>query len=253
MTHLRHDEYKGIADRYDIGHGQFDEHDPLVMDFFGRLFKNNRVRSVLDCACGTGQDLHLFGVLGCEAFGSDISESMLAHARKNLAARDINIPVRKVDYRELPENFGRQFDAVVCLSSSILHMPNEKEVSRAFRSMYQVLSDDGILVLTQGTTDRQWREKPRFILDVNNEDFTRLYVIDYLAEGARYNLVDIFHSEGCRALKVWSIAYAKVLLRDDFERTLTASGFRSVDFYGSYRFDKYDKETSRRLIAIAHK
>jgi hypothetical protein len=44
-----------------------------------------------------------------------------------------------------------------------------------------------------------------------------------------------------------------MLLKDDQERLLKASGFGAVDFYGTYRFDPYDKEASDRLIAVARK
>ena len=124
---------------------------------------------------------------------------------------------------------------------------------RAFRSIREALHDSGILVLTQGTTDKQWKEKPRVLLAVNNRDFSRLFVIDYFDWGARYNVLDIFHSEENNNLKVWSTDYAQILLRDDQERLLKESGFEIIDFYGTYRFDPYDKETSNRLIAVAHK
>ncbi|MFB0533402.1 MAG: class I SAM-dependent methyltransferase [Anaerolineae bacterium] len=250
---MTHDLYEGFADRYDLFFGRFSKHDPVAVEFFRKLFAGNQVRSVLDCACGTGNDLVLFHSLGCEVVGSDISESMLAQCRKNLAERSLRVSLHKADYRELPQHFDRPFDAVMCLSSSILHMPNEAEVLRAFRSMREVLRDGGILVLTQGTTDKQWAEKPRFILAVNTEEFSRLFVIDYFDQGARYNILDIFHSEGAGALRVWHVDYPQMLLKDDQERLLEASGFGAVDFYGSYRFDPYDKEASDRLIAVARK
>ena len=62
-----------------------------------------------------------------------------------------------------------------------------------------------------------------------------------------------FHNQGNSDLKVWSIDYAQILLKDDQEKLLKASGFRAVDFYGTYGWDPYDKETSDRLIAVAHK
>jgi len=250
---MTQDLYESFADRYDLFFSQFGEHDPAVVEFHRRLFAENQVRSVLDCACGTGHDLVLFHSLGCQVVGSDISESMLAQARKNLAELGVKVPLQKADYRELPGHFDRPFDAVVCLSSSILHMPNESEVLRAFRSMGQVLRDGGILVLTQGTTDKQWAEKPRFILAVNTNEFSRLFVIDYFDRGARYHILDIFHSEGTRDFKVWSVDYPQMLLKDDQERLLKAAGFATVDFYGSYHFDPYDKETSELLIAVARK
>jgi glycine/sarcosine N-methyltransferase len=247
------DPYEDFADRYDLFGGEFGKHDPEEAEFFRKLFAENQVHSVLDCACGTGQHLHLFHALGCDVVGSDISPSMLAQARNNLSACDIQVPLHQADYRDLTQHYDERFDAVVCLSSSILHMPNEDEVLRAFRSMRDVLREGGVLVLTQGTTDRQWAEKPRFILAVNTAAFSRLFVIDYLGAGARYNILDIRHGEGENGLKVWSVEYPQMLLKDDQARLLTASGFVTIDFFGTYRFDPYDKEASPRLIAVAYK
>jgi len=245
------DPYAGFAERYDRFQVEFGHRDAAVVDFYRTLFAENGVRRVLDCACGTGRDLHLFHALGCEAIGSDISESMLAQARENLQSANVYAPLYRRDYRELTTFYGREFDAVVCLSGSILHMPDETEVMRALRSMHGVLRPGGILVLTQGTTDRQWREKRRFILAVNEPDFSRLFVIDYLGHGALYNVVDIFRGAGKEDMKVWSIAYPHMLLRDDYTRLLQEAGFQSVVCYGNYDFEPYDVEASRRLIVVA--
>jgi glycine/sarcosine N-methyltransferase len=250
---MSQDAYEGFAERYDSPSGGFGQDDPLEVQFFRRLLAENQVRSVLDCSCGTGRHLRLLHSLGCEVVGSDISASMLAQAERNLAASGAPVPLHKVDYRELPQHFARRFDAVLCLSSSILHMPSEAEVIGAFRSMRAVLRQGGILILTQGTTDKQWQEKPRFILATNEKEFTRLFVIDYLGEGARYNVLDIWHGEEARGLKVWSVEYPRMYLRDDYERLLAAARFGTIDFYGSYQFAPYDKETSDRLIVIARR
>lgn len=247
------DSYDGFAGRHDLFFGKFGQYQPEFADYFRKLFTEKQVSNVLDCACGTGRDLYIFHALGYEVFGSDISEDMLAQARNNLSQCGLTVPLFKADYRNLPKHFNRQFDAVVCLSTSIAEMTDEDEVFCAFKSMHQVLRTDGILVLTQGTTDKQWQEKPRFILAVNTKDFSRLFVIDYLKQGARYNILDIFHNEESRDFKSWSIDYRCVLLRDDQERLLRASGFSDVRFYGSYRFNPYDKKTSSRLIAVATK
>jgi SAM-dependent methyltransferase len=250
---MSQDLYEAFAERYDRFHGAFGEHDPDAFSFFRSLFRERVAHRVLDCACGTGGDLHLFHSLGCQVVGSDISASMLAQAEANLAQCGLSVPLHRVDYRELPQHFREPFDAVVCLSSSILHMPDDTEVVRAFRSMRGVLREGGILVLTQGTTDKQWKEQPRFILAVNSQDYTRLFVIDYLGQGARYNVLDIDHGVSERGLKVWSVEYPRVLLRDDQERLLRAAGFASPAFYSSYFFAPYDKGMSDRLIAVAER
>jgi glycine/sarcosine N-methyltransferase len=247
------DEYEGFAERYDLFHGGFGQHNPLEVDFFRALVQKNQLHSVLDCACGTGYHLHLFHSLGCEVVGSDISPSMLAQAARNLAAGGVDVPLHQADYRELPRHFQRQFDAVLCLSSSILHMPDEAQVTRAFSSMRAVLRQGGVLILTQGTTDKQWREKPRFIVATDDKDLTRLFVIDYLGQGTRYNILDIFHRAGAPELKVWSADYPRVYLKDDLSRLLAASGFDIIDIYGNFRFEPYDKQTSDRLIIVAQR
>jgi glycine/sarcosine N-methyltransferase len=247
------DLYRGIAERYDQFQDKFGTYDPVIAEFFRQLFAEHQVRSVLDCACGTGQHLPLFHSLDCEVVGSDNSDAMLAQARRNLAEYGVEVPLHKADYRELAHTFDRRFDAVTCLSSSILHMPTKADVLRAFASMRAVLRDGGILVLTQGTTDRQWGEKPRFIIAVNDRDFTRLFVIDYEGEGATYNILDIRHTDEVSDFKVWRVEYSRVYLADDQERLLKASGFRAVNFYGSYRLEPYDKQTSDRLITVARK
>jgi ubiquinone/menaquinone biosynthesis C-methylase UbiE len=247
------DLYAGFADRYDLFHGEFGQHDPEQASFFQQLLAQHQVRTILDCACGTGQHLHLFHTLGYQVTGSDISPSMLAQARKNLAGSDIQVPLHQIDYRELPQHLTTRFDAVTCLSSSLLHMEDNDQVFLALRSMRAVLRRGGILVLTQGTTDRQWAEKPRFILAANTSDFSRLFAIDYLDTGARYNIVDIHRGGDRKELEVWSVEYPHVLLHDDQKRLLRVTGFAPVEFFGSYRFEPYDKGESRVLIAVAQR
>ena len=245
------DAYEGFADRYDLFNQGSTGFDPVVVAFYRQLCAQHEVHRVLDCACGTGRDLLLFHSLGCQVVGSDLSPSMLKQARQKLDRRDVRVSLHRADYRVLEQIADRLFDAVACLSSSILHMPDEENVVRAFKSMRSVLREGGILVLTQGTSDKQWRAQPRFLPAVNTPDFTRLFVIDYLERGARYNILDIYHSEERNELQAWSVEYPQMLLRDDYERLLKTAGFQSIDFYGSYQMELYDKKTSDRLIVVA--
>jgi glycine/sarcosine N-methyltransferase len=77
---LEYDHYEGFAERYDLFFDYNPDLDSLRSDFYRKLFDDNKVRSILDCACGTGRDLLLFYSLGLDVSGSDISESMLNQA-----------------------------------------------------------------------------------------------------------------------------------------------------------------------------
>ena len=71
------DIYRNFAARYD----RIRPPNPGRDEFFRRLFADNDVNSVLDCSCGTGRDILLFDSFGCDVYGSDLSESMLAQSR----------------------------------------------------------------------------------------------------------------------------------------------------------------------------
>jgi len=245
------DAYERFAERYDLFFASFDDHDPVKVAFFNELFTHHGVHKVLDCACGTGRDMHMLHSLGYEVFGSDRSPAMLAQAERNLASHHIDLPLEEVDYRELHLNLATEFDAVICLSSASMEMPDEQELLRALKSMRAVLRDGGVLVLTSGMSDKTWNEKPRFIPEVSRGDFTRLFVIDYFEHGARFNVVDLHHDESARDMHVWSITYEHIFLHDDIEAALRGAGFRTYSFYGGYDFEPYDKETSGMLIAVA--
>jgi glycine/sarcosine N-methyltransferase len=247
------DPYERFAERYDLFFASFADHDPKKVEFFRELFTHHDVHSVLDCACGTGRDIHLFHSLGLDVCGSDISPAMLAQAERNLATNHVDAPLDQVDYRELHLSYARDFDAVVCLSSSFFEMPDEMELRRALSSMRGVMRDGGILVLTAGMCDRTWNEKPRFIPEISRGDFTRLFVIDYLNRGARFNVVDLHHDQTRQDMQVWNITYDRIYLRDDIEAAFRAVGFHTYSFYGNYEFQPYDKERSPMMIAVARK
>jgi glycine/sarcosine N-methyltransferase len=250
---MTRDAYRDIADRYDLFFEEFGRHGAAEVRFYQRLFTENRVRSVLDCACGTGHDLVMFADMGLDVVGSDLSASMLERARQNLGKRVSDIPLAVVDYRELSRHYSRRFDAVVCLSTSILEAGDEREILRAIRSMHEVLRPGGVILLSQGTTDKQWEAKPRFVAAVNRPDFSRVLVIDYLERGARYNVLDLFHGTDRKELVVWSREYPVMLLRDDYEVLLKTADFGDIRFFGSYGFEAYDKARSDMLLVVARK
>ena len=77
------DIYKRLAYDYD----EFGKIDKYLGDekiFFEKLFKKHTAKTVLDCACGTGQYLLMFSEMGLCVSGSDHSESMIDVANKNL-------------------------------------------------------------------------------------------------------------------------------------------------------------------------
>jgi len=244
------DPYVDFAARYDAFE-RGAEGDHAARDaFFRELFADHGVRSILDCACGTGSDLLRFRSLGLDVTGSDVSEAMLDETRRKLAEAGEKVPLLQTDFRRLVDHFPVPFDAVACLSTSLPHLHEDAEILRALRSMRDVLREGGVLVIDQGMTDRQWMERRRFFPVVQTADLSRLMVIDYAEEAFTIHVVDFVHRSNESAFHVDRFTYRK-LLRDDYVRLLEVAGFRSVRLYGSFGFDAYDPDESRRLIVVA--
>jgi SAM-dependent methyltransferase len=87
-----------------------------------------KARSLLDVACGIGWHLERFH-RRFDVAGTDLSPSMLARAARRLPG----VELLEADMREF--DFGRAFDVVTCLSSSIAWMPDIDALSEAVANM----------------------------------------------------------------------------------------------------------------------
>lgn len=100
-----------------------------------------RADSLLDVACGTGLHLQAFARHFGRVEGVDLSEPMLATAARRLP----DVPLHVGDMRALA--LGRDFDAVVCLFSSIGYLRTGADLDLAVRSMAEHLRPGGVLVV----------------------------------------------------------------------------------------------------------
>ena len=248
QNNMKHGPYDTLAERYDWMQGA----NPAREQFFRQLFAKHGVRKVLDCACGTGHDLILFHSMGCEVFASDLSESMLTQARKNLAEAQLDIPVRQADFCRLPDRYDTEFDAVVCLTNAINEVLEDAQTMQALRGIRSVLRTGGVLVFDQGQTDAGMWNPQRFCPVINTPDVTRLLVVDYAGDSATVNICDFLHTED-KSDFMRAEVRIRVRLQDSWTQALREAGFSDVAFLGDWDSTPYDKLSSRRLIGVAQK
>ena len=241
------DVYEKFAYDYDE-FGAIEEYLGDEKAFFQVLFKKHSVKTVLDCACGTGQHLFMFSEMGLDVSGSDYSDSMLEVANKNLSKHGKTIPLGQCDFRYLEQKHSGTFDAVVCLTTALPHLHNDEDLVLALKSMRQRLNKGGVLVLTQGTTHYTLSMPPIEVV-VNREDFSRIFVMEQNGVFQTIHVLDLFHSKDRIENNQYDIVY-RILLDNDYRRLLAEAGFNSIDIYGSYDMSKYDEE-SRRMIVVA--
>ena len=243
------DEYLKLAYDYDE-FGKIEDYLGEEQSFFKKIFTENHVTEVLDCACGTGQHLLMLHDLGLMVSGSDYSPSMIDVASENLQSRGVSIPMEICDFRYLEQKFQQTYGAVVCLTNSLPHLHSDEDLIKALTSMKNRLRGDGLLVLTSGITDYTLT-LPRIETVVNRQDFSRIFVKEHSTQFLTINILDLFHSEKRLESNQYEIIY-RVLLEKDYRRLLSEAGYTEVEVYGDYQMNPYTKK-SMRLIVVARK
>lgn len=158
-----------------------------TMNYFKILFKNRKIRDVLDCSCGTGQMTIPLAQIGLKLTGSDINPKMLNKAKKNSEAEDLDIDYYKADFRKLVKAIKGEFDLVMNTGNSLAHIPN-KDLSKALLSMDAVLRPGGIMYIDSRNWDIIQKRKQRFYLTNpiirDKGRVNMLQVWDYLKDGS---------------------------------------------------------------------
>ena len=243
------DEYKILADIYDILNPK--EEIFRQRPFFEKLAKDYSVLRALDCACGTGWHLAMFHDMGLTSFGSDISPDMLTMAKKHLEGKYILL--KQEDFRTLENSWQDTFDMVACLTTSLPHMLTDEDVTRALTSMYNRLNDGGILVITNGISDRMLDHKPKFIPAREDAHEAFYFVAEYPSEREFvFNILYVKKGETSMEHKFTSVTY-NAMRKSTLARCFSQTGFKDIKYYGDYDFQEYSKDTSNLLIVVAQK
>lgn len=154
------------------------------------------VQTVLDVACGTAEH-HRFFPMAWEMEGLDLDEGMLKVAR-------VKFPDRLFHYADMADfQLSRQFDAVLCLFSSIGYLETNEQLNEAIRCFADHLAPGGILIVEPWFRKEQFREGMLHSLHAEDEGLkiTRMsttrregrrsvldfhYLIGEVGKGVRY-------------------------------------------------------------------
>ncbi|MFA5576339.1 MAG: methyltransferase domain-containing protein [Tissierellaceae bacterium] len=115
------------------------------------LFKPQEGMKILDVGCGTGNFSIKLAEMGCQVVGIDISEKMLAEARKKIEGRNLDIKFYNMDVYNIDFQDG-YFDGVFSMAAfEFIDRPQE-----AYDEMYRVLKEQGHLLIGTINLDSRW-------------------------------------------------------------------------------------------------
>lgn len=143
-------------------------------------------RSLLDVACGTGAHLaELRKWYTVE--GADISPAMLDMARKRVP----DVPLHLADMRQL--NLGRDFDAVICLFSSIGYITDPVELRATVQRLVDHVGPGGILIFDGWVRPDQWNDAYHGDPDIASNDEMMVVRLSFTRRAGRITELDMHH------------------------------------------------------------
>lgn len=244
--------YDRIGDKYDLLIS-WSERLRREKPFFQGLFRKNRVKRVLDTACGTGMHALAFKSWGYHVVGSDSSAVMINKAREN--AGKSSIKFIQASFTDI-DKIGGLFDAVTCLGNSLAHVNTEDELVESLCAMYQLLIPGGIVVIHGHNYDRILRSKERMLPIVSRKHQATEYVFlrffDIVDGRVDFNIVSLVMKP-----KGWEIEHQKVshlpLTRKLLGGAMRKAGFAELCVYGGFSFERYARYKSEDLILVGQK
>lgn len=255
MEPLTSNFYDSLGDGYDVMISQ--KRYEAEMPFFDKIFGKHKVKSVLDCACGTGWHVIKFSELGYEAVGCDISNEMIRKAQQNAASSGINANFAQADFKQLTDVFDRKFDCVICWGNSLNHELREKGMLRALKGMYNVLKDRGVVIIQIRNLPKLVRDKKRIFpmhyhREENGDRKLFIYVLDFYRTKVTFNVISVLEFGGKPEFEADSVDY-RIVPAERLKELMSEAGFKELKIYGDFKFSKFRSDHSDEIVVIGAK
>jgi len=227
------------------------------LPFIEQQLSASGTRCVLDVACGTGMHAIALAQRGYEVTGADLSAGMIEQARKNAAAAGCKVRFVVAGFGELAaKKIGNDFDALLCLGSSLPHVLTPVALHATLADFAAVLRPAGLLLIQNRNFDAVMAKRARWMAPQAHREedtgwlFLRFY--DFNPDGTlAFNVVTLRRDgEGEWAQHVETTALCP-WLHTELSGALTAAGFGDLTCYGDMSGAPFDPETSGNLVVIA--
>lgn len=106
-------------------------------DYIAALIEKHHPKTILELGCGTGKHARILGEKGFEVFGVDLSEQMIAQAKK------LGISCQVDDVRTFRAE--KKFDAVISLFHIVSYQTTDEDVLNFFETVSAHLEKGGVI------------------------------------------------------------------------------------------------------------
>jgi glycine/sarcosine N-methyltransferase len=228
------------------------------LPFIEEQLRRANARRVLDAACGTGMHAIALARLGYGVAGVDLSAGMIAQARDNASAAEVNAQFEMAGFGQMAAIVGAGYDAVLCLGNSLPHVLTSNDLATALADFAACLQPGGLLLIQNRNFDAVMAQRQRWMGPQSYREgdaewlFFRFY--DFEPDGMlTLNLVTLTRagngewSQQAASTQLWP------LQKDELTRALAAAGFGEIVCWGDLQGMSFDPSTSGNLGVTARR
>ncbi|MEH7391299.1 class I SAM-dependent methyltransferase [Bacillus sp. JJ1474] len=239
--------YKVLSQYYD----DLFPSNPAQLEFI-KAAANKKIK-LLDIAAGAGNQAIELAKAGYHVTAVDLDEKMVEKVEQKLMDHHLNLSSLKLDMRNIDHFHDRSFDAAICIGNSIVHLESFEEISMSIKKIWNVLSEDGVLIIQTVNYDRILQhhitDLPLIELPYKGVTFKRTY--DHFENKIKFNgAITINQGAGIQTFSNSVELYP--LTSNELNESLKMAGFGRVQLFGDFKGSAYTTE-SPALIGIAYK
>jgi SAM-dependent methyltransferase len=118
------------------------------------LARTSQASVVLDAACGTGFNAAALARRGYRVWAADGSEAMTAAAAARFRSEQLDIPLVRSLWADLPAAIAERFDVVLCIGNSLVHAAGRDAMIQALTGLREMTRPGGHVVVDS----RNWEK-----------------------------------------------------------------------------------------------
>ncbi len=218
---------------------------PEQIKIFKELLRIYPAETILDAGCGSGFHSIALSLAGHSVTGIDISDKMLAQAKKNAEQYDADIRFYRSSLSDIRIPGTENFDAVFCLGNTFVHLPDDQARKKALFTFISRLAANGYVFIEILNYDKILKNRPRQISEKKVGDSIYLRSYDYLEKAIRFNLEII---KNASKHKISIMLYP--IRSYEFLDLISSVGVNKYDVFGSQKLEAFDPEKSNNLVVL---
>jgi SAM-dependent methyltransferase len=247
----------GFARIYDQYWGGFSRQvAPLILEYYESKAPRPVKRSLLDLCCGAGHLAEHFLLNGYQVVGIDLSEAMLAHARKRNVASIVAGQARFLQADAAGFTLVEKVSLAVSTFDALNHLDSLDALQNCFRSVYACLLEGGLFVFDLNTR-RGLMNNWNSISIQDREELTLINrgVYDEQSGRAYTRLTGFVPDENGLYARFEETVFNTAFDLKDVKSCLVQAGWEDVSCARSTRLDQPldDPESENRIFFVAWK